>query len=134
MGIVAATASPTSLTFAGQSLGTSSTAQTVTLTNNQSATLSITGVTSNLEIADFKVTSTCPIPPSTLAAGASCTASVTFSPKAVGTRSGTLSFADNANNSPQTAALTGTGAAANLVSISVTPANSSITAGATNNL
>ncbi len=129
VGIVAATASPTSLTFAGQALGTSSAAQTVTLTNNQSATLSITGVTSNL--TDFKVTSTCPIPPSTLAAGASCTASVTFSPKAVGTRSGTLSFADNANNSPQTAALTGTGAAANLVSIAVTPASSSITAGAT---
>ena len=42
-----------------------------------------------------------------------------------------MSFADNANNSPQTVALTGTGTAANLVSIAVTPANSSITAGAT---
>ena len=125
-GIVPAVVSPNSLTFASQALGTSSLAQTVTLTNNQSTSLTITSVTSNL--SDFLVSSSCP---STLAAGASCTASVTFSPKAQGSRSGTLSFSDSANNSPQTASLNGTGGAPALVSIAVTPANPSITAGAT---
>jgi hypothetical protein len=128
-GIAPATASPSTLTFASQALGTSSGAQTVTLTNNQSAALTISSITSNL--SDFSVTSACPISPGTLAAGASCKAFVTFSPKAQGSRSGTLSFTDNANNSPQTAALSGTGAPPNLASIAVTPLNPSIAAGTT---
>jgi Cep192 domain 4 len=44
-----------------------------------------------------------------LAAGSRCTISVRFSPTATGTRTGTLEIADNANGSPQTVTLTGTG-------------------------
>lgn len=125
-GVVAATVSPTSLTFASQAMGTTSPAQTVTFTNNQSTALTITSISSNL--SDFVVNSSCP---SSLAARASCNVSVSFSPKGQGSRSGTLTFTDNASNSPQTASLSGTGAVPNLSLITVTPANPSIAAGTT---
>ena len=44
-----------------------------------------------------------------MAAGASCTISVTFSPIDAGSRSGTLTLTDNASNSPQMVSLSGTG-------------------------
>ena len=128
-GIVAVSVLPGSLNFGSQALGTSSAPQTVVLTNNQTISLKITSVASNL--ADFTTATTCPIKPNLLAAGGSCTASVTFSPKALNTRAGTLSFSDNASSSPQTVSLNGTGVGANLVSIAVAPVNSSIVAGNT---
>ncbi len=128
-GVFAASTNLVSVTFGSQALGTSSNPQTVVLTNNQSSSLTITSVGSNS--ADFAVTSTCPISPAKLAAGASCAAAVTFSSKATGARSGTLSFADLANNSPQTVSLSGTGAPANLVSIALSPLSSSIALGRT---
>jgi hypothetical protein len=126
-GVLAVVASPTTLMFGTWTIGTSSPSQTVTLTNNQSIALSITSIATSLK--DFSQTSTCPISPSTLVAGASCTVSVTFSPAAVGTRSGTLSFIDNANNSPQTVSLRGSGTTATLVSISVSPTSASVSVG-----
>jgi hypothetical protein len=44
-----------------------------------------------------------------VAAGSSCTISVTFTPTTINTRTGTVSITDNAPASPQTVALTGTG-------------------------
>lgn len=120
---------PTSLSFAGQPLGTTSAGQVVTLVNNQSTQITIASITSSL--GDFGLSSTCPISPSKLAAGASCSVSVAFSPTATGTRSGTLTFVDNASNSPQTVSLSGTGLPAALVSIAVTPPNPSISEGTT---
>ncbi len=125
-GILAVSTNPASLNFGNQALGTSSAPQIVTLTNNQTAKLKITSIA--ISPNDFSATNTCP---SSLAAGAGCTASVTFSPKQLSTRTGTLTFTDNASGSPQLVSLTGTGAAANLVSIAVTPANPSIAAGTT---
>ena len=59
--------------------------------------------------ADFvKGTSTCA---TTLAAGASCTTALTFTPAAAGARSGTLVVTDSAAGSPHSIPLTGTGAA-----------------------
>src|SRR5206468_3964315 len=49
--------------------------------------------------------------PSTLAANATCTINVTFTPAATGSRSATLTVTDNASNSPQTAGVSGTGTA-----------------------
>jgi hypothetical protein len=98
-----ATPSPTSLTFATQLVGTSSSAQPVTLTNYGKMALSISSVAAS---GDFSQTNTCG---SSLAAEASCTISVTFKPTQRGTRTGTLSITDNAAGSPQTVSLTGTG-------------------------
>jgi hypothetical protein len=129
-GIVPVTANPATLSFGSQTEGTTSAAQSVILTNNQAGTLNISGITSSL--SDFAVASTtCPISPNLLAGGASCTTSVTFSPTATGSRTGTLSFKGNATNSPQKVSVSGTGLTAALVSIAVTPSPASVAAGQT---
>jgi Abnormal spindle-like microcephaly-assoc'd, ASPM-SPD-2-Hydin len=104
--------SPTSLTYSGQQVNTTSGAQTVTLTNAGNAALAISGINiTGTNTSDFAQTNTCPLSPSTLAVNASCTISVTFSPTATGSRSASLSITDNAADSPQTVALTGAGTA-----------------------
>jgi hypothetical protein len=95
--------STASLTFTGQLPGTSSAAQSVTVNNTGNATLTISGITIS---GDFSQTNTCA---SSINAGAGCTISVTFKPTAGGTRTGALSIADNAVQTPQTVALSGTG-------------------------
>lgn len=105
-----ALANPTSLNFGNQAVGTSGTAQTVTITNNGTAATTISGITiTGTNAGDFSKTSTCPVSPATLAPNATCTISVTFTPGGNGTRSATLNISDNAANSPQTVALSGTG-------------------------
>ncbi len=106
-----ASLSPTTLTFASRSIGTTSAAQTVTLTNTGNAALTITGISiTGANAADFTETNTCP---ASLAANANCAISVKFVPNAVGARAANLGVADNAAGTPQTVALSGTGAAAN---------------------
>lgn len=97
--------SSTSLSFGNQFVGTSSQPQTITVTNCGTAMLAINSITIN---GDFTQTNVCP---ASLAAGASCTIQVTFTPTAMGTRTGTLCLTDNAPGSPQCINLTGTGIA-----------------------
>src|SRR5207302_208664 len=101
----AASFSPVSLTFAAQPVGTTSTAQTVALTNNGSAALSISGIAAS---GDYTQTNNCG---TSLGVGASCTINVTFTPTVAGSRTGTLSVTDNAAGSPQSVSLVGTGIA-----------------------
>jgi hypothetical protein len=114
-GVAAAPAvsfSPTSLGFGSRAVGTSSAAQTVTLTNSGNAALTITAIALNGSNAgDYGQTNTCPVSPATLAAGANCAISVTFTPTATGSRTANLSVTDNAGGSPQTVPLTGSGTA-----------------------
>jgi hypothetical protein len=56
--------------------------------------------------SDFAQTNNCG---SVLAAAASCTINVTFTPTATGTRTGALWITDNAVGSPQAISLSGTG-------------------------
>ena len=98
-----ATLSPTSLSFGDQVMGTSSPAQSVTLSNYSTTTLSITAITAS---SNFGQTNTCT---STLPSGASCAVSVTFTPGTTGSLNGTLGCADSAADSPQTVTLSGTG-------------------------
>ena len=106
----AVTLAPTSLSFGNQNVGTTSAAKAVTLTNSGSAALTITSISlSGANAADFAQTNTCPLSPNTLAAGANCTLSVTFTPSANGGRSANVSISDDASGSPQSVALSGTG-------------------------
>jgi hypothetical protein len=115
----AATLSPSSLTFASQTEGTTSAPQTITLTNTGETKLSITGISiTGANAGDFAQTNNCP---ASLVAGFSCAISVTFAPTATGARSATLSVADNAAGSPQTATLSGTGLAGSLPAVTLTP-------------
>jgi hypothetical protein len=98
--------SPTSLTFT-QADGTTSTPQTVTLLNNTSSTVTITSIGfTGANQSNFAQTNTCG---SSVAAGASCTISVTFTPNTTGAFTATLQITDSASNSPQTVSLAGTG-------------------------
>ena len=122
----AVTLSPANLNFAKLPVGESSPPRQVTLTNNQSKSLTFNSIAAT---GDFALNNnTCG---SSIAAHAACTVRVVFKPKVTGTRNGALTFTDNASNSPQTVSLKGTGGAAALVSIAVTPLNSSIFVGAT---
>jgi hypothetical protein len=70
---------------------------------------------------DFAQSNTCG---TSVAAGASCTVSVTFDPTASGSRSASVSFTDNANGSPQSLGLSGTGTSA---TVSLSPSSLSFT-------
>jgi alpha-1,3-glucanase-like protein/F5/8 type C domain-containing protein/HYDIN/CFA65/VesB family protein/centrosomal CEP192-like protein len=99
------TTSPSSLAFGSQSTGTTSGAQSLTVTNSGSTTASVSSISTT---GDFAQTNTCG---SSIAAGASCTVSVTFHPTAAGTRTGALTITSNAPSSPNTVGLSGTGVA-----------------------
>ena len=93
-----------SLNFAGQLVDTSSAAQTVTLTNRGDGPLTISSVTAS---GDFTATpGQCA---GKVAAGASCEITVVFKPQAGGSRTGSLSIADDAANTPQAVNLSGAG-------------------------
>jgi len=99
--------SPPSMTFASQALGTTSSAQAVTLTNSGGTTLNFTSIAlTGTNASDFAQTNTCG---SSLAAGANCTIVVMFTPSVAGTEAASLSIADNASGSPQTVSLSGAG-------------------------
>jgi len=114
--------SPTSLTFPTGNVGATSSPQTLTLTNTASANASflVVGV-AGADAADFGESSTC----QSLPAGASCTVTVTFTPTAPGTRTASVCVTDDPAGScvsapTVSAALSGTGAPAPVVSFSPT--------------
>jgi len=108
----AVTLSPTSLTFASQTIGTTSAAQMVKLTNSGTAPLTLTTIAAS---GDFAQTNNCG---SSLAAAASCSITVTFTPTTTGARSGVVTLTDNASGSPQTLGLTGSASGLSLSSTS----------------
>jgi FG-GAP-like repeat/Abnormal spindle-like microcephaly-assoc'd, ASPM-SPD-2-Hydin len=105
--------SPSPVSFGNVGVGTASTAQTVTVTNNTSSTVTISGISlTGTNAADFSRINGCTTP---LVSAATCTVQVTFTPGAAGARNAVLNVADNAPASPQTVALSGTGVAAPVV-------------------
>jgi hypothetical protein len=118
----AVTLNPSStLTFPGTATqGTSSSPQTVTLTNSGGASLQImSAVLSGFNSSDFSISAdTCS---GSIAANASCTISLVFSPTATGIRTTTLAITDTAVNSPQSLTVSGTAGSA----VSITPASGS---------
>ena len=95
---------PDALDFGVQPVGTTSPSQPVTLTNNQSVPLIISGISAS---GDFLETNDCG--PS-LAPMTSCNINVSFRPATSGVRSGTLTVLDNGpGGGRRSAALTGLG-------------------------
>jgi len=108
--------SPGSLSFAVETVGMTSAAQTVTLSNTGDGPLAITNISlAGASPADFKQINNCP--PS-LGNGNPCSLSVTFTPTAPGNRSASINIVDNAPGSPHAVPLTGVGA---LPSVLVAP-------------
>lgn len=102
VGTPMATISTTSLTFAKQKIGTTSSAMTVTISSRGTAPLSISKL---MTTGDYAATSACanaPIDP-----GKDCIINVTFTPTGTKVRTGTLVIMDDAAGSPRTVSLTG---------------------------
>ena len=104
--------SSSSVVFGTQSLGATSAAQTVTLTNSGSSTLTITSITAT---GEFAQTNNCG---ASVAVGVSCAISITFTPTGAGIRTGAITIVSNAPGSPPIITLTGIGASAG---VTVTP-------------
>jgi phospholipase C len=108
------------LAFGSLKMGATSAPLTVNLTNKGTAAVTMSGVLiRNVQfhnIFDYAQSNNCG---SSLAGGASCTFTVTFSPLATGNRAATLLIADSeVATSPQPVALSGSGLAAPVVSLS----------------
>jgi hypothetical protein len=103
VGVSPLAASPASLSFGTLTAGTTSAAQTVTLTNNLASALSLTRSTSG----DFSIAGgTCG---ATLGAHASCTLLVNFTPTATGAIPGVATVTYGSTFSPEEVTLSGTG-------------------------
>src|SRR5208283_1371016 len=90
-----------------QNTGTTSASQAVKLTNTGGALLTIQGIGMyGVNFGDFAQTNDCGL---SIAAGATCTISMTFTPAAAGSRSAQIEVADNAPGDPQGIVLSGTG-------------------------
>jgi hypothetical protein len=118
----AAALNPSSLVFPNVQLGSSSTALSVSLSSTGSAALRISGIQVT---GDYLQTNDCG---SALAAGSSCTITLTFTPTASGTRNGTLTINDDAASNVQTAQLTGTGTD---FSLAASPGSKTVKSGST---
>ena len=100
------------VSFGIRQLGTTSSGTNVTLKNTGGAALSLTSISiTGANSSDFNQTTTCGV---SVAAGASCTITATFSPSATGARTAAISVTDNASGSPQNVGLSGTGTAVSL--------------------
>ena len=106
-GATTVTVAPTTLTFATQTTGSTSSPQAVQLTNIGSASLTISSIsTTGANAGDFALQNN-PCGPG-LGLGASCQLGVTFTPTGMGARQASISITDNATASPQMVTLNGT--------------------------
>src|SRR5260221_244248 len=101
-----ASASPTSVNFGNQNIGTASAPQVVALTNSGTANLTVNSISATP--SQFVVAGA-PTLPMTLAPGTKTNIAVTFTPSAQGTVSGTVSVGSNAASSPTIISLSGRG-------------------------
>jgi hypothetical protein len=92
------------LNFGAQALNTTSAVKAVILTNNGSATLTVSGITAT---GNFAQTNNC----GSVAVAANCTINVTFTPTATGVSRGSVIIADSATGSMHVIRLSGTGTA-----------------------
>ena len=99
------TFTPSSYNFGNLAVGASSAGEVVTVKNTGNSPVTIT-LSSGLPTLNFGFSDACPTP---IAAGSTCTFTVTFMPQSAGPLSGTISFTDNATGSPQSVTFTGNG-------------------------
>jgi hypothetical protein len=117
---------PTSLSFGSITTGTSSAPQTITVTNTGNSNVTI----SQISVIGAGYSITGGGPPVTLSPSQTLTLSALFSPTATGSVSGSISIVSNANGSPASVSLSGTGVAPVQHSVTLTlKANTSTVSG-----
>jgi uncharacterized repeat protein (TIGR03803 family) len=93
-----------------QAVGTTSSPETITVTNLGTSALTVSSISVvGTNPGDFPISTTCPLSPSTLAAGKTCTVTVSFKPAAKGPRRAAISAASTAPGSPTLDWVTGVG-------------------------
>ena len=95
---------PASLNFGTVLIGITSSTQTVTLTNSGNNTLNISKIA--VVGFDYSQTNTCP---TSVAAGATCTITVSYAPSSSGINQTRIDITDDGINSPQSISLSGSG-------------------------
>jgi len=96
---------PPSVNFGSQTVSTTSGVSSVTISNVGGAAVSVSSVASSNPSEFTIASSTC----SSVGAGGSCAIGVTFTPGAVGARSGSISVVSSGIGSPQAISASGTG-------------------------
>ncbi len=116
----AASASPSSITFAAQVLGTASAAQTITVANTGNSVLTFSSVGfSGDDYADFSASGSCLS--ASVAASGTCTLQVTFTPQATGPRTAQMILSGNIYGGQLSVDLNGTGLPSG--SVTLTPSS-----------
>jgi parallel beta-helix repeat protein len=123
----AATLGATSLAFAGQFTGTTSAAQSVTLTSSGETALNITSISAT---GDFAQTNDCG---ASLAPTQTCTIQVTFTPTVLGGEAGSIAIVDNSTSTPELVGLSGVGTTFTIGTQPGGTSSATINAGATAN-
>ena len=103
------TVAPTKLTFASQSVGTSSTAKSIKITNNNTSASTLSSIVPS---GDFQIQlsgTTCSLSGGTLAAGKTCTVEIQFAPTIAGAVTGALTVTNTSSPDPLLIGLSGTG-------------------------
>ena len=118
-----ATPSPAARDFGVQTVGSTSAARTVTITNTGTAALHVTAVTLGAtNPGDFAIATDACSTVAAVATGDSCTIDVTFKPTATGPRAATLTIAGDAVTNPTVVDLGGEGVAAPVPATTTTTA------------
>jgi len=95
------------LSYGAQVVGTTSTAQTITVTNSGTAPLHVSGVSlTGTNANDFAQTNACT---SAIQPTASCNVGVTFKPGAAGSRNASIVISGDGTGGPETVSAVGTG-------------------------
>jgi trimeric autotransporter adhesin len=119
--------------FGSYPIGTSSPAQTLTISSVGGADLTLSGITlGGNDPQDFAETTTCGngTLPALISIDVTCNVAITFTPVNYARRTATLQFTDNALNSPQTVNLVGFGP---YFTVSNSPTSLKILPGSSNN-
>jgi hypothetical protein len=98
-----ASVNPPSVTFVSQLVGVTSSGAAVTLHNAGTTALTVSSISTT---GDFAQSNNCG---SSLAGGSDCQVTVTFTPSAAGSRTGSLAITDSSSGSPQMVPLSGVG-------------------------
>jgi hypothetical protein len=121
-GLGSAYSAPASLDFGNQIRGSSSPSRTITITNSGNLSLEFSSVAVT---GDFNRTNNC----FSVAPGASCSITISFSPIATGPRTGILTLADNTVSGTRQISLTGNGTDFQLSGSGNGPVSTTVTAG-----
>jgi len=111
--LTTAAVDPDELVFGTQATGTSSGAQSISLTNTGGIALSVSSIETT---GDFSETDNCQS--GVIDAGATCTIEVTFTPAESGDRTGQLTISANVTGGQLTVPLSGTGTAGGAITLS----------------